>query len=122
MLRFTILNYIVQIINRDELLSISPDQDVTIRWERDEINDKPVTIALIGRSYTLTDEELIDLDFTKLVNDTGSFTISRSELQMFPANISFDIVIARANQEIVNNDTVVTLYNSDLVSSRLAIE
>lgn len=63
---------IFNVSNREELLSISPDQDVTIRWDKDEINDKPITISLIGRNYTLTGEELIDLDFTKLVDDTGS--------------------------------------------------
>ena len=81
-----------------------------------------MTIALIGRSNTLSGDQLIDVDFTKLVDDTGSFTISRSELEMFGDGISFDIVIARANQEVVNNNTIVNMYNSDLVSSRMAIE
>lgn len=113
---------LVEIINRDELLSVSPEEDMTIRWNKDEVNNKPVTIALIGRSYNVSGDQLLDVDFTKLVDDTGSFTISRTQLQMFPSNISFDIVIARANQEVINNNTVVTMYNSDLVSSRMAIE
>ncbi len=113
---------LVEIINRDELLSVSPYEDMTIRWNKDEINNKPVTIALIGRNYTLSGDQLVDVDFTKLVDDTGFFTISRAELEMFGAGISFDIVIARANQEVVNNNTIVSMYNSDLVSSRMAIE
>jgi hypothetical protein len=113
---------LVEIINRDELLSVSPYENMTIRWNRDEINNKPVTIALIGRSYTLSGDQLSNVDLTKLVDDTGSFTISRSELEMFGSGISFDIVIARANQEVVNTNTIVTMYNSDLVSSRMAIE
>lgn len=113
---------LVEIINRDELLSVSPDQNMTIRWNRDEVNNQPVTIALIGRSYSVSGDQLVDADFTKLVDDTGSFTITRAELQAFPSNISFDIVLARANQQVVNNNTVVTMYNTDLVSSRMAIE
>ncbi len=113
---------LVEIINRSELLTISPNEDLTIRWNKDEVNNAPVTIALIARSYNISGDQLVDVDFTKLVDDTGSFTINRSELQAFPLDISFDIVIARANQQVVNGNTVVTMYNSDLVSSRTAIE
>ncbi|UXE65180.1 MAG: hypothetical protein KA713_11825 [Chryseotalea sp. WA131a] len=86
------------------------------------MNNKPITIALIGRSYSITDQQISDVDLTKLVDDTGSFTISRADLQRFPSDCSFDIILARGNQQVINNNTVVSLYNSDLVSSRMAIE
>jgi len=113
---------LVEIINRDELLTISPNEDITIRWERDEVNDKPITISLIGRSYGVNGDQLIDVDFTKLVSDTGSFTIQRSELDIFDPSTTIDIVVARANQTVINDNTLVTMYNSDLVASRIAIE
>jgi hypothetical protein len=110
---------LIKIINRDELLSVSKDEDMTILWTKDEINNKPVTISLIGRSFTGSDQQLPDVDLTKLVDDTGSFTISRSELQIFPNDINLDIVLSRGNQEVVNSNTVMTMYNTDLVSSKI---
>lgn len=113
---------LVEITNREELMSVSQGSDITIQWNKDMVNNNPVTISLIGRSHLVSGEQLVDVDFTKLVEDTGSFTITREDLQTFPSDIQFDIVIVRANQQVINNDTVVTMFNSDIVSSRMAIE
>jgi hypothetical protein len=111
---------LIRITNKDVLSSVSKEEDLTILWTKDEVNNKPVTISLLGRSQVESGQDLSNVDLAKLVEDTGSFTISKSDLQIFPNDIRLDIVLSRGNQEVANGNTVITMYNTDLVSSKIA--
>jgi hypothetical protein len=108
----------IKATNKEELLSVYKTNDLTIYWEPDPVNDKPISIVLISRQLNSTNDQVYDVHLTKLVNDVGKFTINSSELSIFPNNSMFDIILARGNTAIFK-DTKVNLYSTDLISSEI---
>jgi hypothetical protein len=109
---------LIKITNREKISVISKNEDLTITWEKDQNNDKPIGINLIARENISSGERIINISLTKAVIDTGLFTIDHADLQKFPSNSFIDIYITRGNQ-VISDSTAFTFYNSDLVEAKL---
>ena|GEM_PF-6586707 len=103
----------IKATNMEEIMNIDKTQDLTIRWNPDPVNDKPISITLISRK---SGDKNVHIN--KVVNDTGAFTITASELSIFSAESKIDVLLARGNTE-TNGDTEINLYNVELISSEV---
>lgn len=78
----------------------------------DPVNDLPISIVLISRQL----DSNKDTQLKKVVKDVGTFTIVSSDLSVFTKGSKIDVLLTRGNSETFG-DTVVNLYNIDLISS-----
>ncbi|MDC0176589.1 hypothetical protein OAJ14_00320 [Polaribacter sp.] len=102
----------IKIINKEELYNIDINKSVTVEWDTDPVNDLPISIVLISRQL----DSNKDTQLKKVVKDVGTFTINSSELSVFTKGSKIDVLLTRGNSETFG-DTVVNLYNIDLISS-----
>ena len=78
----------------------------------DPVNDLPISIVLISRQL----DSNKDTQLKKVVKDVGTFTIVSSDLSVFSKGSKIDVLLTRGNSETFG-DTIVNLYNIDLISS-----
>lgn len=102
----------IKATNKEELYNIDIDKGVTVEWDTDPVNDLPISIVLISRQL----DSGKDTQLKKIVKDVGTFTINSSELSVFTKGSKIDVLLTRGNSETFG-DTVVNLYNIDLISS-----
>jgi len=110
---------LIRITNKDEIHTFDKTKGLPIQWNADLLNEHPVTIELVLRSES-EDGSLTSssVNVTKIVYDTGDFTVPASDLAVFPNGSTIDIVIIRGNQERMDQNAF-TLYNSDLISAKV---
>lgn len=102
----------IKATNKEELYNIDIDKGVTVEWDTDPVNDLPISIVLISRQLG-SDK---DTQLIKVVRDVGTFTINSSELSIFTKGSKIDVLLTRGNSETFG-DTIVNLYNIELISS-----
>jgi hypothetical protein len=102
----------IKATNKEELYNIDIDKGVTVEWDTDPVNDLPISIVLISRQLG-SDK---DTQLKKVVRDVGTFTINSSELSIFTKGSKIDVLLTRGNSETFG-DTIVNLYNIELISS-----
>lgn len=104
----------IKATNKEELYNLDIENDVTVNWDIDPLNDLPISIVLISRKLGSSK----DIQLKKVVKDVGTFTINSSELSIFTKGSKIDVLLSRGNSETFG-DTVVNLYNIDLISSEV---
>jgi len=109
---------LIEITNKDLITEIDKNSNITINWVPDPENDKPISIILVSRLLESDGSPIDNVHLEKLVNDVGSHTINANELGIFPDKSTLDIALIRGNLEQFNN-TIVYLYNSDILSARI---
>jgi hypothetical protein len=106
------------ILNLDELLEFSKSKDLKINWNKDNVNSKPyVTIMLVARQLENGDFIKENIRIQKTVNDNGTVTIDKSELQKFCTNCRLGITLLRGNYSIVDDLAVAAININSTVST-----
>jgi len=109
---------LIEITNKDALYEIDKNSNITIQWEPDLENDLPISIVLVSRYLESDGSPIQNVHLEKVVNDVGSYTINANELGIFPDKSKLNVALIRGNIEQINN-TIVYLYNTDLISARI---
>lgn len=108
---------LISIENPEKNRFLDKGKDLKLSWNPDFKNpiDK-VVVLIINRGYmegnqTVNAEKLY---IKKVVDDTGSFTLSKEELKKFKEDTYLDVIVSRGNQ-LLKDDVLHTAVTSDLI-------
>lgn len=116
---YTIYNpKLVGITNFEPIVYFSTSNDLLFEWVPDTNNEKrPIFINMklrsVGKDEILPSK---NVSFSKIVDDTGSFSVKAADLSVFPDESKVDIMVYRGNAKLMD-DNVIAVYSGHSIAA-----
>lgn len=111
----------IAIKNPENVRELNTKKDLKLNWNPDLKNPNAKAFILLINRGNITENKIVNLEnvyIKKIVDDNGSYTLSKRELEKFKSNNNIDIIISRGNQKIIDN-TAYTILTTDLITSKV---